>query len=125
MLLRRLILGFAAVFVCGVSLAASSSEYVPRSAAASDLQTTAVQRGDGDSVLITVFNGMPHPMTLAYDSASKRTALGVIESLNVRLVTIRGILGDSVTVWATNDSPAHEFSQTFPTHSGTPLKWSF
>jgi len=77
-----------------------------------------------DSIVIAVTNNMPHSMALSYDRDGRRP-IGTIDATSTRTIVVRELAGDSVTLWATNGLPPHEFSQTFPTHPTGQLKWDF
>ena len=68
---------------------------------------------------------MPHAMQLSYQGDTVRVSLGQIGSGEEKTIRIGPIVGDSVTVWATNDNPFHLLSKKFPTHSRERLAWEF
>jgi hypothetical protein len=79
-----------------------------------------------DSLVVGLTNNMPHAMTIAYgkDSASRKPVGNIAASSNMELV-IRGLVEDSVTVWAISADFGHSFKKTFPVRGGAPAKFNF
>jgi hypothetical protein len=66
---------------------------------------------------------MPHPLTLSYETRGEHRPLRQVDAGGERTVTLPGLQGDSVTLFAASDFMPDVISQTFPARSTVTLTW--